>query len=112
MGMSMFQFYSSWWLFYAILVTLYSLIWMLMTKSYIGPDVNFLIYFFFYWLLGLFFLSFGIFITSFFSKAKPGVLCAIVCYFFMVGSNIASEAINGTTITSHFWFSLVPITGL
>lgn len=112
MGMSMYQFYFTWWLFYAILITIYSLLWTFMTKGVIASEANFFLYFCLYWLTGLFLLSLGIFIASFFSKAKPGVLCAIIVAFFMLGAQIAMGAISGTTLTEHFWFSLVPIMGL
>lgn len=112
MGMSMYQFYFSWWVFYTILIFLYSLVWTLLTKPYLGPDANVFLYFNFYFLTGEFFISLGIFISSFFSKAKPGVLGAIVSYLVMTGIDIAKTSISGATLTTNTWFSLSPLAGL
>jgi hypothetical protein len=46
-------------------------------------------------LTGQFFLSLGLFLSSFFSRAKPGVLCAIIAYFVLFGVGIAKGSISG-----------------
>lgn len=110
--MSMTKYYLSWYLFYSNILLVLSLIWTLMVKPYIAPDANFFMFFFFYLLTGLYFMSLGLFITSFFSKAKPGILCAIIFYFIMFGLGIVKTSIEEPSIKTTTWFSLSPLSGL
>ena len=112
MGMSMYQFYFSWWLFYTILSFIYALVFTALTIRVIAPDCNFLLYFALFFFTAEVFLSIGIFISSFFSKAKPGVLCAIIAFFIMFGVSIAQGAISGANLNTNTWFALSPLSGL
>jgi hypothetical protein len=102
----------SWYVFYTIVIAIYSLIWSLICKASIAPDANFFLFYFLYFLTGLFFISLGLFLSSFFSKAKPGVLCAIIAYFIMFGVGIAKGSISSKTLAINTWFTLSPLAGL
>lgn len=101
MGMSMTKYYLSWYLFYSNVLLVLSLIWILMIKSYIAPDANFFMVWFLYLLTGLYFMSMGLLITAFYSRAKPGVLCAIIVYFAMYGVGIAQSSLQDPSITTY-----------
>jgi hypothetical protein len=70
MGMSMNYYLLSWYLFYTILILSLSIIWAVMVKPFIAPDANFLLFTSLYFLPGMFFISFALLVTSFFSNAK------------------------------------------
>jgi ATP-binding cassette, subfamily A (ABC1), member 3 len=112
MGMSMIKFYMSWYLFYTILIAIYSLIWTLIVKGILAPDADFLLFYFLYFLTGMFFISLGLFISSFFSRAKPGVLCAIIAFFVLFGVSIATGQISSKNISINTWLTLSPLAGL
>jgi hypothetical protein len=96
--MSMFKFYMSWYLFYTILIATYSLLWTIMLKWVLVPDGDFILFYCLYFLTGMFFISLALFITSFFSRAKPGVLCAIIAFFVLFGISIAGGSISSKTL--------------
>lgn len=112
MGMSIVKYYMSWYLFYSILLLALTIIWALMTKSLIAPDANFILYASLYFVPGMFFLSFALFITSFFTKAKSGILCCIIAYFVLFGVNVTKSAISGGDLESNTWFALSPLAAL
>lgn len=112
MGMSMYQFYFSWWLFYTIVVFCYAVIFTVLAMRAIAPNANVLLFFALYFFTGEFFLCLAIFISSFFSQSKPGVLGAIIAYFILFGVGVARGAITGATLSTNTWFSLSPLAGL
>ena len=112
MGMSMYLFYFSWWLFYVIVVFIYSIIFVILAWRPVLPDSSIILFFMLYFLTGVFFLCLAVFISSFFSTAKPGVLAAIIAYFILFGVSVARGAISGATISTNTWFSLSPLAGL
>jgi hypothetical protein len=112
MGMSMFKFYMSWYLFYTIIIAIYSLFWALVVKRAVAADADFVMFYLLYFFTGMFYISLGLFITSFFSRAKPGVLCAIIAFFILFGVSIAGGSIASKTVSVNTWFTLSPIAGL
>ena len=112
MGMSMYQFYFSWWVFYTILVFIYSVFWTVVTKRAMAPDANILLYFLYYFLTGEYLLCLAIFLSSFFSTAKPGVLSAIISFFVLFGVGVAKGAISGANLSTNTWLALSPFAGL
>jgi hypothetical protein len=112
MGMSMFQFYFSWWVFYTIVLFIYSVIWTLISKRAIAKDANVLMYFLFYFWTGQHLLCLAIFLSSFFSVAKPGVLSAIIAFFVLFGISVGKGAVSGGDISTNTWFALSPFAGL
>lgn len=112
MGMSMNTYFFSWYLFYTIILLILTTIWALITKSKIAPDANFLLYMSLYFMPGMFFISFGLFITSFFTKAKTGILFCIISYFVLFGVGIAKTSISGGDLNSNTWFALSPLSAL
>lgn len=112
MGMSMNYYFLSWYLFYTILLFILSLIWTLIIKKKIAPDANFILLMSLYFVTGMFFISFGLLITSFFTKAKSGVLCCIISYFVLFGVSITKGAIANGNLKSNTWFALSPLAGV
>jgi hypothetical protein len=112
MGMSMNNYFLSWYLFYTILLLILSVIWSALIKHTIAPDANFLLFMSLYFVPGMFFISFGLFITSFFTKAKAGVLCCIISYFALFGISIAKNSISGGDLNSNTWFALSPLSAI
>ena len=112
MGMSMVKFYMSWYLFYTIIIAIYALIFTLISKRAILPDADFVMYYLLYFITGMYFISLGLFVTSFFSKAKPGVLCAIIFFFVLFGVGIAKSSIESKSLSLNTWLTLSPIAAL
>jgi hypothetical protein len=63
-------------------------------------------------LTGFFFLSLGMLITSFFDKAKPGVLFAIISFFILYGVQISMDSFEAQSLKRNTYFALSPVAGL
>lgn len=112
MGMNTFNYYMSWLSLYFILIVIYSTIYCLIVGSTLLPNVNNFMIWLCFFLTAMVFLSFGVFIVGFFTKAKPGVLCAIVMYFVFDGTDIAMGSFDNLTVNDHKYFALSPIASL
>jgi ABC-2 family transporter protein len=112
MGMDMNNYIITWYLFYTIILTIHSIVWTFLVRRKIAPDANFFLFMLLFFVPGMFFLSFALFISSFFTKAKSGVLCCIICYCILVGVDITKNAISGGDLASNTWFALSPLSGL
>lgn len=112
MGMSMTSYYLSWICFYVTVVFLLSVIWLLMVKFTFFPDANMFLVWFLFFMTGLSFIGFGMFVIAFFEKAKPGTLCAIIVYFLLFGTNVAMSSNDNQTAESNRWYALSPVAGL
>lgn len=109
MGMNTLNYYMSWLLLYFILILVYSTVYSAIVQPFLLPNVNFFMFWLCFFLLAMVFLSFGIFIVGFFTKAKPGVLCAIIFYFLFDGVRIAMGSFDNLTVDDHRYFALSPI---
>lgn len=112
MGMSMFKYYASWHVFYSIIVFIYSVFWTIVTKRSLGPDVNVLLYFLLFFLTSQYFLTLAILVSSLFSRAKPGILSAIICFLFLFGIATANSSIDPDEVSTNGIFAISPIAGL
>lgn len=112
MGMSMYTFHLSWFVYYSLIVLIYSVFWTAVTKQFIAKTANVVLYFFLYFLTGEYMLCLAIFLSSFFSRAKPGVLTAILTFLFLFGVTVSKAAISGKDLSVNTWFSLSPFAGL
>lgn len=112
MGMNLTNYYLSWISFYATVLFLLSIIWVLIVKFTFFPDANIVMIWLLYYMTGLSFLGFGMLIISFFEKSKPGALCAIVAYFILYGANIVMASMSTQTVGMNTWFSLSPVAAL
>lgn len=77
-----------------------------------APNANVLLYFLYYFLTGQYLLCLAIFLSSFFSTAKPGVLSAIIAFFVLFGVGVAKGAISGANLNTNTWLALSPFAGL
>ena len=82
MGMNMYSHYFSWVLFYMTILFVISIIWTLIVWGIVFRNISIFIVWSLFFLPGLFFICLGFFITSFFQRAKPGVLAALLIFFF------------------------------
>lgn len=112
MGMSMTSYYLSWILFYVTLLFCLSIIWLAIIKIPFFPDANFILVWFLFFMCGLSFLGFGMFIIAFFEKAKAGTLCAIVMFFVLYAGSITMTSMDTRSVSQNTRFALSPIAGL
>lgn len=87
MGMNMWNHYMSWFSFYMTLHSILTLIWAIIAMRCF-KEADFGIIFFIYFLLGFFMICLAIFIQSFFTAAKPGVLAGVIAFFLLYGASI------------------------
>lgn len=112
MGMNMFSHYMSWILWANFTLFLSSIPWMIITSLGLFPNISFIIVWTLFLLPGMALLAMGFFICAFFSKAKPGVLAALIMFFILYGASIAMGSIANLSTTSNFFFALSPFAGL
>lgn len=108
----MYSYYFSWYIFYSIVLFIYSVVWTLISKRPMAPDANIVLYFLLYFLSGQYFLCLAILIASLFSRAKPGVLTAIICYLVLFGVATANDSISPEEVSTNTIYALSPIAGL
>jgi len=110
--MKMSNYYLSWISFYTLFHFCLSIVWVLITKWKLAPNSNLILFWLLYFLTGFYFIALGMFITGFFVKAKPGVLCAIIFFFILFGTEIAMRSFDTQTVGRNTLFALSPIAGL
>ena len=81
MGMSMWSHYISWVVWYNIVLVVTGILWTALVWPFTFRNVNPLFVFSIYYLHGSCFIALAVFVHSFFTKAKPGVLLALVLFF-------------------------------
>lgn len=112
MGMSTLNYYFSWITTYFILSLVYSTIYSLIVNFTLLPNVNFFMIWLLFFLTSMVFISFGVLIVGFFTKAKPGVLCGIILFIVFFGTEIALSSFDTLTVDQVRWFALSPVASL
>lgn len=112
MGMNMFFHYVAWLLWVHITLFISSIPWTIILKLSMLSDINLFIVWAFYFLPGSALICIGFFISAFFTSAKPGVLAALIIFFFMYGAAIGQSSISNLTEVYNGLFSISPLAGI
>lgn len=108
MGMTNTSFYLSWFItYFCVLLFIVIMVSIIMVK-YVLSSVTFEIFFFIYLMFAITLIFQAIFISVFFTRAKPGIVFAIV--FFLLQYLFRSFMGNGPTATALKLVSLSPHT--
>ena len=99
MGMSDSSFYLSWIIYYLLVTFVISLICNLILKASIFKHSDYFLMFLVHWIYGISLIFQGIFVTSFFTNSKMGVVFGIVLFISLYGLEQAWKSISLTTVT-------------
>jgi len=112
MGMTTIAYYFSWILIYSLILAVISIIWTLMVGLTMFKHSNQFLIFLLFFLTGFYLLSVGFCLSSMFTRAKPGVLTALILFFVLYAGNIGIQAIAEPTEADLTAFSISPFAGL
>ena len=112
MGMSMWSHYVSWIVWYNIVLFVTGLVWTLLVWIFVFSKVNPIFIFSLYYLPGAYFIALALFIHSFFTQAKPGVLMALVLFFLQFATTIGQGSFSDPSEFLNILFAISPITGV
>lgn len=111
MGMSDTAYYLSWFSYFAIQVTIITIIGILMLKGAIFPNSDGFLIFLFMWVFGISLFGFCILVMPFFSKAKSASIFSSMLYF---GSNFLVEVVRDPSYSQDMkvFASIFPTVGI
>jgi ATP-binding cassette subfamily A (ABC1) protein 3 len=94
MGMSMYKHYASWIIFNTGVLFVVTMVWAILAKFMLFTHSNFLFVWLLIFLPGLMMQSVGVFVSSFFIKAKSAIICGIVFMFIFNLARSAAQSIQ------------------
>ena len=112
MGMSMWSHYISWVIWYNIVLIVTGIVWTVLVWGFAFRNVNPLFVFSLYYLPGSYFIALALLIHSFFTKAKPGVLLALVVFFLQFALTIGSRSFSDPSEFLNSVMAISPVAGI
>ena len=108
MGMSMYKHYASWIIFNTGVLFLVTVIWAILAKFMMFTQSNIIFVWLLIFLPGLMLQSVGVFISSFFIKAKSAIICGIVFSFIFDLARSAAQSVQNPPDSLIRWLAISP----
>ena len=112
MGMSPLSYYFSWLGWYTCVTLVLSILWTIIIKLEVLTESSFFFIWLLYFVPTMVMISIGFFLTAFFTKAKSGVLAAIITFLVAFSASIVRDNVGQDTVLKNAFFAISPFSGL